>query len=165
MPQLDYIFFPTQLFWLVITFTFLLLMVNFIIVPLAERIFSKRNDHISSYIKKAEQTNIQIQQINDEISRIAHISELEAEEIINQAKKSTEEIYNQRLMKHSQKIDQKVTDCIAEIEKMTINFQNSYKEQVIKYSQDLIKKLTNHEANIDQLHKYYNKLNKNKTIN
>lgn len=87
MPQLDYVFFPTQLFWLVITFTFLLLMVNFIIVPLAERIFSKRNDHISSYIKKAEQTNIQIQQINDEISRIAHISELEAEEIINQAKK------------------------------------------------------------------------------
>lgn len=48
---------------------------------------------------------------------------------------------------------------------MTINFQNSYKEQIIKYSQDLIKKLTNHEANIDQLHKYYNKLNKNKTIN
>ncbi|SPM46324.1 ATP synthase subunit B [Orientia tsutsugamushi] len=165
MPQLDYVFFPTQLFWLVITFTFLLLMVNFIIVPLAERLFSQRDDHISSYIKKAEQTNIQIQQINDEISRIARMSELEAEEIIKQAKKSTEEIYNQRLMKHSQKIDQKVTDCIAEIEKMTINFQNSYKEQVIKYSQDLIKKLTNHEANIDHLHKYYNKLNKNKTIN
>ncbi|KJV55727.1 ATP synthase B/B' CF family protein [Orientia chuto str. Dubai] len=160
MPQLDYIFFPTQLFWLAITFTFLLLIINFIIVPLAENIFTRRNNYISSYIEKAKKINLQVQQINEEIDKITHLSELEAEEIIRQAKKSSEEICNQKWNHHSKQLDQKIANCIAEIENMMTNFQSSYKEQVIQYSQDLIKKLTNHEADVNYLYEYYNKLDK-----
>ena len=55
MPQLDVTSFPSQIFWLVITFTLLYVLLSKSALPKVADILSKRRDRISQDIAKAEQ--------------------------------------------------------------------------------------------------------------
>ncbi len=160
MPQLDFNFFSTQLFWLSVSFIFLFLIVNFFVIPVAEKIFTKREDYILSYIKEAKIINVQTDKLNKKIENHINETKLSAQEIINQAVISAEGHHKQKLKEVSEEIEKKKINSILEIESFKNSFKENCKDQVVQYSKDLISHLTNHIADINQLYDYYNKIKK-----
>ena len=54
MPQLDFSTFSPQIFWLIVSFSLMLLIMRFLVVPRIASIIDQRNRYIKNYIKKAE---------------------------------------------------------------------------------------------------------------
>ena len=55
MPQLDTTWFLSQMFWLVVCFSFMLLIMSKLILPLIRDIMEKRQNRIDDYLAKAQE--------------------------------------------------------------------------------------------------------------
>ena len=53
MPQFDVAFFPSQIFWLIVSFIFLYLMTSHLILPMLHDIFQERDDAIQQAPRQA----------------------------------------------------------------------------------------------------------------
>ena len=66
MPQLDFIHYPSQIFWFVLCFIALYLSAHFVILPRIRAIISRRHDLIESDKSLAEEIEKQIELVNNE---------------------------------------------------------------------------------------------------
>ena len=67
MPQLNPEFFLSQLFWLVVTFSFLLFFLWKVSLPRISSVLEKRENKINNDIKTAKQLQIEAEKIQDQI--------------------------------------------------------------------------------------------------
>ena len=66
MPQLDFIHYPSQIFWFVLCFIALYLSAHFVILPRIRAIISRRHDLIENDKSLAEELEKQIELINNQ---------------------------------------------------------------------------------------------------
>ena len=57
LPQLDIATWPNQLFWLLITFTILFLLMNFVVTPRISAVLESRRDKIAGDLEKAKEAD------------------------------------------------------------------------------------------------------------
>lgn len=57
LPQLDIATWPNQLFWLLITFTILFLLMNYVVTPRISAVIENRSDKISGDLAKAKEAD------------------------------------------------------------------------------------------------------------
>ena len=99
MPQLEQTeFFISQLFWLVLTFTFLLIFLWRISLPRISSVLEKRESKINSDIQSAKKLHAEAEEIHSKIELQLHKAHNQANELI---KKTTYELQN----KSSEKLD------------------------------------------------------------
>ena len=91
MPQLDPEFFVSQLFWLVVTFSFLFLFLWKVSLPRIGSVLEKRENKINNDIKTAKQLQIEAEKIQDQIEQKLHDSK---EQNISLIKNSTVNLQN-----------------------------------------------------------------------
>ena len=72
MPQLNPEFFVSQLFWLVVTFSFLLLFLWKVSLPRIGSVLEKRENKINNDIKKAKQLQVEAEKIQNQIEQKLH---------------------------------------------------------------------------------------------
>ena len=132
MPQLEITTYPSQIFWLVISFLLLYLIMSRIIIPRISSVIKSRETEIKNNIHISEQMYKDTEIINDEYEETKKNIENEARQIINHLKETTNKKINnstellkkrleQKLEKNEQEIINKKKKVLKEIKKISLN--------------------------------------------
>ncbi len=139
MPQLDPEFFVSQLFWLVATFSFLLLFLWKVSLPRIGSVLEKRENKINNDIETAKQLQIEAEKIQDQIEQKLRDSKernfgLIKNSTVNLQNKASEELskldneLNKKIEKSAKVIEnnkkeswKKIYEQIHEITKLTLS--------------------------------------------
>ena len=123
MPQLNPEFFVSQLFWLAVTFSFLLIFLWKVSLPRIGSVLEKRENKINNDIETAKQLQIEAEKIQDQIEQKLHDSK---EQNINSIKNSTVDLQN----KASEELSKLDNDLNKKIEKSATVIENNKKESL-----------------------------------
>ena len=107
MPQLNPASFDSQIFWLIIIFSLLFLLVNYIFLPKISGIKRNREELINYNLNLAEENNLKVKKINEEISILIEKSKIESEKLIKDCHESNMNNLNTELQKVINQLDQK----------------------------------------------------------
>ena len=143
MPQLEITTYPSQIFWLVVSFLTLYLIMSRIIIPRISSVIKNRESQIKNNIHISEQLYKDTEIINDALEKVRKDTETEAKEIINNLKETTNkkisenyELLKKKLEKKLEKDEQKILlrkkKTLKEINKISLNL-----------SEEIIRKISN----------------------
>ena len=132
MPQLEITTYPSQIFWLVISFLLLYLIMSRIIIPRISSVIKSRETEIKNNIHISEQMYKDTEIINNEYEITKKKIESEARSIINHLKETTnkkittktdllKKRLEQKLEKNEQEIIKQKKKTIKEINKISLN--------------------------------------------
>ena len=123
MPQLNPEFFVSQLFWLVVTFSFLFFFLWKVSLPRISSVLEKRENKINNDIETAKHLQIEAEKIQDQIEQKLHDSK---EQNIKLIKISTVDLQN----KASEELLKLDNDLNKKIEKSAKVIENNKKESL-----------------------------------
>jgi len=123
VPQLDPEFFVSQLFWLVVTFSFLFFFLWKVSLPRIGSVLEKRENKINNDIETAKQLQIEAEKIQNQIEQKLHSSK---EQYFSLIKNSTVNLQN----KASEELSKLDNDLNKKIEKSTKVIENNKKESL-----------------------------------
>ena len=143
MPQLEITTYPSQIFWLVVSFLILYLIMSRVIIPKISSVIKSRESEIKNNIHISEQMYKDTEIINNEYEETKKNIENEARGIINHLKETTNKKINnstellkkrleQKLEKNEQEIINKKKKELKKIKKISLNL-----------SEEILKKLSN----------------------
>ena len=143
MPQLEITTYPSQIFWLVVSFIILYLIMSRVIIPKISSVIKSRDSEIKNNIHISEQVYKDTEIINNEYEITKKKIESEARSIINHLKETTnkkittktdllKKRLEQKLEKNEQEIIKQKKKTIKEINKISLNI-----------SEEILKKLLN----------------------
>ena len=117
MPQLNPEFFVTQLFWLVVTFSFLLVFLWRISLPRIGNVLEKRERKISEDLTTAKELQNEAETIQDTIESQIKKARTDASEMIKSASVTFLDKAQIELSKFDMELDAKIEQSSAAIEK------------------------------------------------
>ena len=68
MPQLDFAFYPAQIFWLLVCFFILYFSIKYWLLPPLTKVILKREDTVKSILRQADEMNDKAKQLDDKYS-------------------------------------------------------------------------------------------------
>ena len=120
MPQLEITTFPSQIFWLVVSFLMLYLIMSRIIIPRISFVIKKRETEIKNNVHIAEQIYEDTKIINDEFEKIKKETQEEARTIINNLK----EITNKKIIENTELLKKNLEKKLKKSEKEIFKKKN-----------------------------------------
>ena len=126
LPQMDITTFPSQLFWLIITFGILYLFMWRTAIPKLRNTIEERQDKILLDINEAEKLKSEAEETLREYEEKIQSASKEAGEIINQAKTKADEMIDNIKKQQDLKLSQMLSDSKDRINKQ---FEDS-KDQI-----------------------------------
>ena len=117
MPQLNPEFFVSQLFWLVVTFSFLLVFLWRISLPRISNILEKRERKINEDLTAAKELQSEAENIQDKIEQQLKQARSDASELIKSSSASFQDKAQNEITKLEKELDEKITDSSNKIEK------------------------------------------------
>ena len=117
MPQLNPEFFVTQLFWLVVTFSFLLVFLWRISLPRIGNVLEKRDRKISEDLTTAKELQNEAEKIQDTIESQLKQARTDASEMIKSSAHTFQDKAQIELTKLDKELDAKIEQSSATIEK------------------------------------------------
>ena len=146
MPQLEITTFPSQIFWLAVTFLMLYLMLWKVIIPKISFVIKKREEVIKNSIHVAEQVYEDTKIINEEFEKIKKETEEKARIIINNLK----EITNKKIIENTKLLKKNLEKKLKKSEKEIFKKKNKALKNISKISlnvsQEIIKKISNNKS-------------------
>ena len=85
MPQLDFATFPTQIFWLCITFLLLYLVMWKVVIPRISGVLEERQSRVENDLERAEQLQLEATSVLAAYEESISNGKLEAQKIIQEA--------------------------------------------------------------------------------
>ena len=164
MPQLNPEFFISQLFWLTVTFLFLLLFLWRISLPRISEVLEKREMKINNDIEEAKKIQSEAEEIQAQIekqiseARIHSTTEVK-KSLLNLQKKASDE-----LLLLDKEIEKNIDKSMASIEKNKNESLNQIGSEVVNITKLILTKLTKITVNEDEIKKSISSLN-SKVIN
>lgn len=143
MPQLDPTFFPSQLFWLAVSFALLFLLLKYWALPQVTTVIEKREKKIEGDIEKAKSLQKEIDLINKRCEQELHQARRQAHELL-QKKISDIKAYNtekehelaEKLNTHIKNTESKVRkaqkEALHEIENLTVDLSTILLEKLVQ---------------------------------
>jgi F-type H+-transporting ATPase subunit b len=135
MPQLNPEFFLSQLFWLVVTFSFLLFFLWKISLPRISEVFKKREIKINNDIQTAKKLQAEAEEIQSKIDKQLHAARNQAARLI---KESTINFQNNAADK-LKNINNELTKKIDESAKIINENKRNALENIDKQIQEIAK--------------------------
>ena len=141
LPQMDITTFPSQLFWLVITFAILYIFMWRVVIPKLSTTIEERKDKISNDINEAEKFNSEATSILEKYEEQMSSASQSASDIISESKSQMNEYFENLKLENNKKIAEmirnsqemiklKEKDSIHEVRNATLE---TVKEITIKY--------------------------------
>ena len=157
MPQLDVTTFPSQIFWLIVTFVFLYLCVSRIILPRISISLKERDLQIKRDIEDAEVLLKETEKINKKVDELDKETQNEAKKIIDSLKEQTNNkiLENTKLIKL--KLDKKLKKAETEISSKKKKALKKVNSISLKLSEEILKKVTKVKINKKKLTSIINK--------
>jgi F-type H+-transporting ATPase subunit b len=155
MPQLDISTYPSQLFWLLITFTSLYFILSKFIIPRISRVLLKRSDAIDGKLRQAFILRQKSESLLADYESIIAGSRVKAEACSSQMEMEL----SKKMAFENKKIMDNISSRIASSEKSIANSNkeiiNNISPQVIDLSQEILFKLTDKKLDKSLLNKYH----------
>ena len=143
MPQLEIATYPSQIFWLVVSFLILYLIMSRIIIPRISSVIKSRESEIKNNIHISEQMYKDTEIINNEYEETKKNIEDEARGIINHLK----EITNKKINKSTELLKKRLEQKLEKNEQEIINKKKKALKEINKISltlsDEILKKLSN----------------------
>ena len=151
MPQLDPEFFVSQLFWLVVTFSFLFLFLWKVSLPRIGAVIENRENKINNDIETAKQIQVEAEKIQDQIEQKLHDSK---EQNISLIKNSTVNLQNkasEELLKLDNELNKKIEKSAKVIENNKKESLKKIHEQIHEITKLTLSKLSSVQINDQEI--------------
>jgi F-type H+-transporting ATPase subunit b len=151
VPQLDPEFFVSQLFWLVVTFSFLFIFLWKVSLPRIGSVLEKRENKINNDIETAKQLQIEAEKIQDQIEQKLHDSK---EQNISLIKNSTVNLQNkasEELLKLDNELNKKIEKSAKVIENNKKKSLKQIHEQIHEITKLTLSKLSSVQINDQEI--------------
>ena len=150
MPQLNPEFFVSQLFWLVVTFSFLLVFLWRISLPRIGFVLEKREKKINDDIAAAKELQEKAEVIQKILENKLRNARTETAEMIKTTSINLQEKTAIELVKLDKNLDKKIHDSANNIEKSKSDSLNQIHDQIYEITKLIFYKITNFKvSNLD----------------
>ena len=150
MPQLNPEFFVSQLFWLVVTFTFLLIFLWRISLPRIGSVLEKREKKINDDIAAAKELQEKAEAIQKILEDKLRNARTETAEMIKTTSINLQEKTAKELVKLDKNLDKKIHGSANNIEKSKSDSLNQIHDQIYEITKLIFYKITNFKvSNLD----------------
>jgi len=143
MPQLEITTYPSQIFWLVVSFLILYLIMSRIIIPRISSVIKSRETEIKKNLSISEQMHKDTEIMNDEYEETKKNIEDEARGIINHVK----EITNKKITNNTELLKKKLEQKLEKNEQEIINKKKKALKEIssisLNLTQEILKKNIN----------------------
>ena len=150
MPQLNPEFFVSQLFWLVVTFSFLLVFLWRISLPRIGSVLEKREQKINDDIATTKELQKKAESIQKIIEDKLRNARTETAVIIKTTSIDLQKKTASELVKLDKDLDKKIDDSANDIEKNKNDSLNQIHDQIHEITKLIFSKITNFKvSNLD----------------
>ena len=151
MPQLNPEFFISQLFWLVISFTFLFVFLWRISLPRISTVLEKRANKISEDINIAKKHQAEAEEIQIKIDSQLRTAKTETSELIKIASKNLQDHAEKELEKIDNNLNSKIEEASSTIEKNKADSLKFINDQIYDITKLTLSKISTVEANDNEI--------------
>ena len=151
MPQLNPEFFVSQLFWLVVTFSFLLIFLWRISLPRIGNVLEKRERKISEDLTLAKELQAEAQKIQDEIEKQLKKARADASEMIKSSSVSLQDKTQIELTKLDKDLDKKIDQSSKDIEKSKKESVSQINNQINEITKLTLSKIASFDVSDDEV--------------
>ena len=127
MPQLNPDFFVTQLFWLVVTFSFLLVFLWRISLPRIGNVLEKRQRKINEDLTTAKELQNEAEKIQDTIETQLKQARTDASEMVKSSALTLQDKTQLELSKLDKELDARLNNLLNLLKKIKMNQYCKYK--------------------------------------
>jgi len=164
MPQLNPEFFISQLFWLVITFTFLFIFLWRISLPRIGSVLEKRAAKINEDIKIAKKYQAEAEEIQNKIDYMLRQARSETSELIKNSNINFQNYASKELENLDSLLNTKLEKSSDDIEKSKSESLNQINDQIYNIAKLTLSKLSNITADDNEIKEAINNVQR-KVIN
>ena len=115
MPQLDPSSFSSQVFWLIVVFTILFVLINYIFMPKILKVHADRNKIINENISIAEKNNKIAEDLNNRMEENISKAKVEAEKIFKVSYEKNMDLFNSEIKAQMKIFENREKKILAEI--------------------------------------------------
>jgi len=151
MPQLNPEFFVSQLFWLVVTFSFLLVFLWRISLPRIGNILEKRERKINEDLTAAKELQSEAENIQDKIEQQLKQARSDASELIKSSSAMFQDKAQNEISKLEKDLDKKINDSSNKIENNKNESLNQIQSQINEITKLTLSKVTSFEISDDEI--------------
>ena len=151
MPQLDPEFFASQLFWLVVTFSFLLVFLWRISLPRIGNVLEKRERKINEDLTAAKELQSEAENIQDKIEQQLKQARSDASELIKSSSATFQDKAQNEISKLEKDLDKKINDSSNKIENSKNESLNQIQSQINEITKLTLSKITSFEVTDDEI--------------
>jgi len=151
VPQLDPEFFVSQLFWLVVTFSFLLLFLWRVSLPRIGSVLEKRENKINNNIATAKQLQIEAEKIQDQIEQKLRDSKERNFGLIKNSTVNLKNKASEELLKLDNELNKKIEKSATIIENNKKESLKQIHEQIHEITKLTLSKLSTVQINDQEI--------------
>jgi len=151
VPQLDPEFFVSQLFWLVVTFSFLLFFLWKVSLPRIGSVLEKRENKINNDIEAAKQLQIEAEKTQDQIEQKLHDSKEQTISLIKNSTVNLQKKASEELSKLDNELNNKIEKSAKVIENNKKESLKHIHEQIHEITKLTLSKLSSVQINDQEI--------------
>jgi len=151
MPQLNPEFFVSQLFWLIVTFSFLLVFLWRISLPRIGKVLEKRERKISEDLTVAKELQLEAEKIQDIIENQLKQASTDASEMIKSSSVLLQDKAQEELTKLDKQLNVKIDESAKAIEKNKNESASQIQSQINEITKLTLSKIASFEASDDEI--------------
>ena len=151
MPQLNPEFFISQLFWLVISFTFLFIFLWRISLPRISTVLEKRSNKINEDIEIAKLHQTKAEDIQKSIDNQLREAKLETADLIKSTNQSLQDHATKELDKLDKLLNRKLDESSSQIEKNKSDSLNQINDQIYEITKLTLSRISSINVNDEDI--------------
>ena len=151
MPQLNPEFFISQLFWLVISFTFLFIFLWRISLPRISTVLEKRSNKINEDIEIAKLHQTKAEEIQKSIDNQLREAKLETADLIKSTNQSLQGHATKELDKLDKLLNRKLDESSSQIEKNKSDSLNQINDQIYEITKLTLSRISSINVNDEDI--------------
>ena len=153
MPQFNLLYFSSQIFWLVISFTILYMVMAFTFLPKIRNILKKRDEKLQKILTQADQLNKKAKEIEEEYDAYILDAEHHADSILNTARQTIEEKGDKQEEQQAKQTQESMDKLQKDIEQKKILILEKLDDVCTFFIQALFRVVYKKETSLSSLRK------------
>ena len=151
MPQLNPEFFVSQLFWLIVTFSFLLIFLWRISLPRISSVLERRESKINNDIEIAKQLQTEAEEIQNQIEEQLGKARQHMASLIKKSELNFQNKANTELSKLDSELSNKIDESVNIIENNKKKSLNQIHEQIHEITKLILSKISSTRVNNEEI--------------
>ena len=151
MPQLNPEFFISQLFWLVVSFTFLFIFLWRISLPRIGLVLDKRASKINEDLKNAKQYQTEAEEVQTSIDNQLRKSKIESADLMKSSNQNFQDLTSNELERLDKSLNIKLEEAFSEIEKNKTKSLDQINTQIHDITKLTLSKISNIKVTDDDI--------------